>query len=132
MVEEPLALGWILPGTGFQRRDGAADHRDRGPQLVRGVRDELAIRPLDVLAVGHVVECHDGADHATAGVTHRYGRHVQHNLATARRLEPEDRRARLGAAQRALDLRLEWKRVTEDLPAALVEARRAALTRADD
>src|SRR5919197_4808458 len=126
MVEEPLALGWILPGAGFQRRDRATDRRDRGPQLVRGVRDELAIGPLDALAVGHVVERDDGAGHAAAGVTDRHRRHLQHDLATARRLEPEDRRARLGAAQRELDLGLERKRVTEDLPAALIEARGAA------
>ncbi len=58
MPEEPVALDRILLRARLQHLDRADDRRQRRAQLVRRVRDELALRELAPLLLREVVE-HD-------------------------------------------------------------------------
>ena len=54
--EEAVALDGILLRAGLQDLDRADDRRQRRAQLVRGVRDELALGELAPLLLGEVVD----------------------------------------------------------------------------
>ncbi len=54
--EEAVALGGILLRAGLENLDRADDRRERRAQLVRGVRDELALGELAPLLLGEVVD----------------------------------------------------------------------------
>jgi hypothetical protein len=59
--EEPVALLGLLLGAGLKHLDGARDHRERRPQLVGRVGDELPLRTLAALALRDVSD-HDHGD----------------------------------------------------------------------
>ena len=56
VAEEAVALDGILLRAGLEHLDGADDRRQRRAQLVRGVRDELALGQLPPLLLGQVVD----------------------------------------------------------------------------
>ena len=56
VAEETVALGGILLGAGLEHLDGADDRRERCAELVRRVRDELALGELSPLLLGQVVD----------------------------------------------------------------------------
>ena len=58
--EEAVPLGGILLRSRLQHLDGADDCRQRRAQLVRGVRDELALGELPPLLLGQVVDDEQG------------------------------------------------------------------------
>ena len=74
--EEAVALDRIVLRARLQHLDRADDRRQRRAQLVRGVRDELALGELAALLLGQVVE------------------HDQHRVALRLRRDADDARAR--------------------------------------
>ena len=88
--EEPLARLGVVARRTLQRLDEADQARERRPQLVARIGDEIRAHPVGLLDLGHVVERHERA--APAGFRKRG------------RLDPSREHALHRAGKRELDL----------------------------
>jgi hypothetical protein len=88
VADEEVALVGQLLRPRLQDLDRRRDRREGRPELVRRVRDELALGPLPSLARGDVLEAHQRADARSGEVEDRGGGHLHEEL-LASGLDPD-------------------------------------------
>ena len=96
--QKPPALFGVAVAFG-QRLDVAADRRERRPQLVRDVGDEIAADLIGAPQVGDVVQDHDDAVGGVAAGGGRAGNDRAGRIARRRQLQ-RVRRSRRRASRR--------------------------------